>query len=98
MFYKQDLDSIALTKTTKTTPSLSHPEQLNHQPRSQGLLRFQEGGGHIESGVDPGNRVAESLSRDLGHSCRKCARLGKSMIEGTEALSHELFVVGMNNK
>ena len=26
------------------------------QPRSQGLLRFQDG--HLESGVDPGNEVA----------------------------------------
>ena len=27
------------------------------QPRSQGLLRFQDGGRHLESGVDPGNEV-----------------------------------------
>ena len=36
------------------------------QPRSQGLLRFQDGGGggedlrrHLESGVDPGNEVVD---------------------------------------
>ena len=28
-----------------------------YQPRSQGLLRFQDGGRHLESGVDPGNEV-----------------------------------------
>ena len=34
-----------------------------HQPRSQGLLRFQDGGCHLESGVDPGNEVGENLRR-----------------------------------
>ena len=29
---------------------------LLYQPRSQGLIRFQYGG-HIESGLDPGNEV-----------------------------------------
>ena len=40
------------------------------QPRSQGLLRFQDGGRekgsslgrHLESGVDPGNEVEPRLS------------------------------------
>ena len=44
---------------------------LSSQPRSQGLLRFQDGGAprHLESGVDPGNEVAISSSfarRDCG--------------------------------
>ena len=33
------------------------PFVILDQPRSQGLLRFQDGGRHLESGVDPGNEV-----------------------------------------
>ena len=39
----------------------SDPKRWGNQPRSQGLLRFQDGGWsrsrHLESGVDPGNEV-----------------------------------------
>ena len=32
------------------------------QPRSQGQLRFQDSGRHLESGVDPGNEVGNEIA------------------------------------
>ena len=45
--------------------SLALASQVKTQPRSQGLLRFQDGSRHLESGVDPGNEVGENQALAL---------------------------------
>ena len=65
--------------------AMLEPIQMGSQPRSQGLLRFQDD--HFESGVDPGNEldghqhgVSTQISINLGKKFLRISCLRKSTV------------------